>query len=203
MEFMMRKKTLLSVILLIIVATVMTAGVVYYNIFIGRSEKVDQRWAQVDTVLQRRLDLIPNLVKIVKGYAVHERETLAMVMEARARLLNRLSVSEGQAPKSEAELKGIRVALSGMGASLGRLLAIVENYPDLKASQNFRTLQDQLEGTENRIAVERKRYNQAVLIYNRGIRRFPGNLVATLADFEPRIYFEARPEARQGVKAGF
>jgi len=203
MEFMMRKTTLPAIILLVVVATVMTAGTAYYNIFIGRSEKVDQRWAHIDTVLQRRLDLIPNLVDIVKGYAVHERETLAMVMEARSRLRNRLSVSEGKAPKSEAELKEIRVALSGMGASLGRLLAIVENYPDLKASQNFLTLQDQLEGTENRIAVERKRYNDAVLIYNRGIRRFPGNLVAALAGFGPRIYFEARPEARQGVKAEF
>lgn len=197
----MRKTPAFFIFLLIIVTAVTAAGVVYYNIFVGRSEQVDQRWAQVDTVMQRRLDLIPNLVEIVKGYAVHERETLAMVMEARSRMLNSLSAA-GQAPKSEAELNEIRAALAGMGTSLVRLLAVVENYPDLKASQNFRTLQDQLEGTENRIAIERKRYNEAVLIYNRGIRMFPGNLVAAFAGFEPRFYFEARPEASQEVKAG-
>jgi LemA protein len=198
----MRKVTLFSIFLLLI-AAITAVGVVYYNIFIGRSEKVDQRWAQVETVMQRRLDLIPNLVEIVKGYAAHERETLAMVIEARSRLLDSLSASGRQAPESDAELNEIRGALSGMGTSLGRLLAIVENYPDLKASQNFRTLQDQLEGTENRIAIERNRYNQAVLLYNRGIKMFPGNLVAGLAGFEPRIYFEALPEAGQEVKAGF
>jgi len=199
----MRRTIPFFIILLVIVAAITAAGVVHYNIFISRSEKVNQRWAQVDTVLQRRLDLIPNLVEIVKGYAAHEQETLVMVTEARSRLLNRLSASGRQAPQSEAELNEIRVALSGMGTSLGRLLAVVENYPDLKASQNFRTLQDQLEGTENRIAIERKRYNEAVLIYNRGIKMFPGNVVAAFAGFEPRIYFEARPEAGQDVRASF
>lgn len=189
------------VFILIIIGTTAIAGVVYYNIFVSRIEKVNQRWAQVDTVMQRRLDLIPNLVKIVKGYTTHEQETLVMVMKARTRLLDRLSAPGRQAPKSGAELNETRIALTGIGMSVGRLLAVVENYPDLKASQNFRTLQDQLEGTENRIAIERKRYNKAVLMYNRGIKMFPGNLVARLTGFEPRIYFEAHPVASQGVKS--
>lgn len=200
----MQKTIFFSFILLIIISAVIAIiGMFYYNILIGRSEKVDQRWAQVDTVIQRKLDLIPNLVETVKGYASHEKETLLQVMEARSKLLSRLTGSEQRAPQSKTELEEIRLAISGVGASLGRLFAIVENYPDLKASQNFLNLQDQLEGTENRIAVERQRYNEAVMVYNRGIKRFPGNLVAAFFGFEPKPYFEAQPESKEPMKVTF
>lgn len=200
----MQKTIFFSVVLVIIISAVIAAiGMFYYNIIVGRSEKVDQRWAQVDTVLQRKLDLIPNLVETVKGYALHEQETLLNVMEARSNLLNQMTGHARQAPKSEAELENIRLAVSSMGSSLSKLFAIVENYPDLKASQNFLALQDQLEGTENRIAVERQRYNDAVMIYNRGVRRFPGNLVAALFRFEPRLYFDAQPETEEPLKVKF
>jgi LemA protein len=197
----MQKTIFFSIILLLIISAIIAGiGLIYYNIMVGRNEKVNQKWAQVDTVLQRKLDLIPNLVETVKGYAKHEQETLLNVMEARSKLLKKLTGSERQGPKTKEELDEVRLAISSMGASLGRLFAIVENYPDLKASQNFLTLQDQLEGTENRIAVERQRYNEAVMNYNRGIKRFPGNLVAALFRFEDRPYFEVQPEARIPMK---
>lgn len=191
------------VIIILILAVFSVIGVIYYNIIVGRNEQTDQRWAQVGAVMQRKLDLIPNLVETVKGYAKHEKDTFVKVMEARGRLMQRLSGPDEGAPKTREEVEELQRTFSAMGASLGRLFAIVENYPDLKSSQNFLTLQDQLEGTENRITVERKRYNDAVMVYNRGIKRFPGNMVAAFFGFSERMYFEPQPETNEPLKVSF
>ena len=151
-----------------------------YNSLVTAGENIDAAWAEVENNLQRRGDLIPNLVETVKGYASHEKEIFENVAEARTRLAGATSPAEAAA------------ANAGMSSALGRLLAIAENYPDLKANQNFAQLQDELAGAENRIAVARKRYNDAVRNYNVTIKRFPTNLVAGLFGFTPRDeYFEA------------
>lgn len=150
-----------------------------YNTMVTADESIDGSWAQVENVLQRRADLIPNLVSTVKGYAGHEKEIFENVAEARSKLA-------GAATPAAAAM-----ANAGLTSALGRLLAIAEAYPDLKASQNFARLQDELAGSENRIAVERKRYNDAVLLYNAYIKRFPNRFLAGMFGFEQREYFEA------------
>ena len=164
---------------------------------------VDARWSQVETVLQRRLDLIPNLVETVKGYARHEAETLSSVTEARGRMVSALGGLGGKAPAGSSAIREIQIAQQGLGSALGRLLAVVENYPDLKASQNFIGLQDQLEGTENRIAVERMRYNESVRSLNARLRLFPYNVIGTSFGFEPRAYFESDPGAEKSPGVNF
>lgn len=150
-----------------------------YNSLVQSEEDIDQKWSQVENVLQRRADLIPNLVEVVKGYAAHEKEIFADVAEARSRLL------AAKSPSETAE------ANTGMTSALGRLMAISERYPDLKANQNFTQLQDELAGTENRIAVERKRYNDSVGSFNKKIKTFPNNILAGFASLEKHEYFEA------------
>jgi len=162
-----------------------------YNRLVSTSENIDGAWAQVENVLQRRADLIPNLVQTVKGYAAHEKEIFENVAAARGRLAGAVT------PAAAA------VANAGLTSALGRLLAIVENYPDLKANQNFIRLQDELAGSENRIAVERKRYNDAVRVYNTAIKRFPTNFIARSFDFTEREYFEAQEEAQQVPEVEF
>jgi LemA protein len=162
-----------------------------YNSLVTANEQVDAAWAQVQNVLQRRADLVPNLVETVKGYAAHEQEIFTAVAEARSRLA-------GAATPAEAE-----AANAALTSALSRLLAIVENYPDLKANQNFMQLQDELAGTENRIAVERMRYNEVVRALNTAIKRFPSNLVAGLFGFGERQYFEAGAEAQQAPRVQF
>jgi LemA protein len=178
-------------------------AMVFYNGLVKSDEIVDERWSQVETVMQRRLDLIPNLVKTVKGYAAHEKETLTNVMEARAEMFQLMKATAGGAPKTDAAIAGIAAAQASLSSSLGRLLAIAESYPDLKASSNFMALQDQLEGTENRIAVERGRYNDAVKGYNVKTRRFPSNIVAAMFGFAPRAYFESLSNAHEAVEVKF
>lgn len=159
-------------------------GITQYNKIVSYDEQVDASWAQVETVLQRRFDLVPNLVNTVRGYADHEKELLTEVTALRSQWGKAQSVSEKA---------GIASAFQG---ALGRLMVVVERYPDLKANQNFLSLQSQLEGTENRISVERRRYNEAVRNYNTAIKRFPGVMVASLTGFEKRdAYFEAAEEA--------
>ncbi len=159
-----------------------------YNGFIGKEEGVNAAWSNVETQYQRRSDLIPNLVNTVKGYAAHESQTLASVTEARARATS-INLSPGELTPER--LAQYQQAQAEVRTALGRLIAVAESYPDLKANQNFIELQSQLEGTENRIAVARKDFNDAARKYNVAVRRFPSNLVAALFGFDQKPYFEA------------
>lgn len=181
----MKKKGL--IIIAVVVAVVVLLGVSLIstnNNLVTMETKVDAAMANIDTNLQRRADLIPNLVNTVKGYAAHEQEALDSVTSARAQLAGASTVEE----KAEAD--------SALTAALNNLLVIVENYPDLKASANFTQLSDELAGTENRIATARRDYNAAVESYNTAIRKFPGSLVAGLFGFEKRDFFEASANAQ-------
>ncbi len=162
-----------------------------YNKVIGQQEGVDGQWGNVENVYQRRADLIPNLVETVKGYAEHERETLEAVVNARAK-----------ATQVQTELTKFQAAQNELGSALGRLMVVVEKYPDLKANQGFLDLQAQLEGTENRIAVERRRFNELAQAYNTTIRRFPMAMMAGMFGFDKKAYFEAAAgaEAAPAVK---
>ncbi len=177
------------IVLILLVLGGSLAGV--YNRLVTQNEQVSNAWAQVQNVLQRRADLIPNLVETVKGYAAHEKEVFERVAEARSRLAGAASPREAAA------------ANEGLTSALSRLLAIAENYPNLKANENFIRLQDELAGTENRIAVERMRYNEAVRIFNTSIKRFPANLVAALFRFGEKEYFEAEKDAQEAPKVKF
>jgi LemA protein len=159
------------------------------NTLVARELAVRERWAQVQNVYQRRADLVPNLVEVVKGFAAQERAVLEEVTRARASVAG-LAVTPEVVRDPEA-LRKFQEAQAQLDGALGRLLAVVERYPDLKSSQSFLTLQSQLEGTENRIAVERRRYNEAVREYNTAVTRFPGSLVASVRGFSARRYFEA------------
>jgi LemA protein len=175
----------------VLAAAVLLAAVTTYNRLVGAQERVDAGWSQVDNVLQRRADLVPNLVETVRGYAGEEREVFTAVAEARGRLL----AARGPAEAATADQQ--------VTASLGRLLALAEAYPTLRASENFARLQDELAGTENRIAVERMRYNEVARAYNAAIRRFPTRLVATVLGFDRREYFEAAPGQREAPAVRF
>jgi LemA protein len=177
------------VLLVLLIAGMSLTGI--YNRLVTQNEQIDAAWAQVQNVLQRRADLIPNLVETVKGYAAHEKGIFESVAEARGRLAGAATPREAAA------------ANAGLTSALGRLLAIAENYPDLKANENFIRLQDELAGSENRIAVERMRYNEAVRAYNTSIQRFPANLVARLYRFGEREYFEAEEAAKEVPKVKF
>lgn len=187
----------------LVVAGLIAWMMLMYNGLVKREERVDERWAQVETVLQRRLDLVPQLVETVKGYATHERETLLQLTEARARALGTLEGIPADAPTGAGTVEAVGRTQAEVTRQLGRLLALAERYPDLKASGNFLALQDQLEGTENRIAVERQRYNDAVRVYNQRLRIFPANLVGGLFGFAPRAYFESRSGAEEPVEVDF
>ena len=179
-------------IILGIVAVVLIWGVTTYNGLVSKDEKVASAWANVETVYQRRADLIPNLVNTVKGYAAHESKTLADVTEARAKST---SMTIDPSTATPAEMEAWMKAQGEVSSALGRLIAISENYPELKANQNFLELQKQLEGTENRISTERRKYNEEVRGYNAKIRRFPTNLIAGMFGFEKRVMFEAQEGA--------
>jgi len=171
-----------------------------YNKPVTMQETVDAAWAQVQNQYQRRADLIPNLVETVKGYAKHESETLEGVIAARAKATQ---VTLSADKLDEASLKKFQAAQGEVSSALGRLLAVAESYPDLKANQNFMELQAQLEGTENRIAVERRNFNTAVQEYNTYIRRFPNNLFAGMFGFEKKAYFEAEAGAEKAPTVKF
>jgi len=156
---------------------------------VEKQETVTKTWANVETQYQRRADLIPNLVNTVKGYAEHEKSTLTAVVEARAKAT---SVQIDPTNMTAADLQKFDAAQSGLAGALGKLMVVVEKYPDLKANQNFLQLQAQLEGTENRISVARKNYNDVAGDYNTYIKKFPKNFVAGWFDFEPKPYFEAK-----------
>ncbi|PZX47021.1 LemA family protein [Algoriphagus chordae] len=183
------KKFLIPIgILLVLGIFIYTKAVGTYNTFVQTEEVINGQWAQVETQYQRRSDLIPNLVSTVKGYAEFEQSTLTQVIEARAKATS-VNVDAGDlTPEKLAQFQGAQDNLSG---ALGRLLVSVERYPDLKANQNFLELQAQLEGTENRIAVARRDFNQSVQAYNSNLRTFPNNIFAGWYGFEPKGYFEA------------
>ncbi len=163
-----------------------------YNSLVSYDEGIKAAWAQVENVLQRRSDLIPNLVNTVKGYAKHEKEIFENVANARAALLGAKTIDD----KAK--------AAGALDSAIGRLLAIAENYPQLKANENFRALQDELAGTENRIAVERKRYNDIVQAYNTTVRKFPANLIAGMFGFKQKeVYFKAEEKAKQVPEVKF
>ena len=193
-----------KVIVLIAVAVVLLGCLVWvnnaYNSLVTSDENAQSAWSQVENVYQRRADLIPNLVATVKGYAAHESETLESVVAARAKATQ---VTIDPANLSAEEIAKYNEAQGELGNALGKLLMIQENYPDLKANENFRDLQAQLEGTENRIATERMKFNQAVKDYNTLIRRFPNNIFASMFGFEKKGYFEANAGAENAPKVEF
>ena len=183
----MKKTT--TIILIAVIAVLAVWAIGGYNSLVGMDEGVSNQWANVETQYQRRADLIPNLVNTVKGYAAHEQETLQGVIEARSKATQ---IKVDPADLTPEKLAEYQAAQGQLASALGKLLAITENYPDLKANQNFLELQAQLEGTENRINVARKNFNDAARAYNTAIRRFPKNILAGLFGFDKRAYFEAQ-----------
>ena len=190
--------------LLVVVGLVVALGIWMVsarNGLVTQEERVRQAWSQVENVYQRRMDLIPNLVETVKGAANFEAKTFTDVAEARAKAGQvRISAEDLDDPE---KLRQFEEAQRQLGSGLSRLLATAEAYPDLKANANFRDLQAQLEGTENRIAVERKRFNDVVAEYNVQIRRFPGSLAAGFFGFQQKAYFQATEGAQQAPKVTF
>jgi len=187
----MKKGTIVLIVVAVIALVLVSSVIGRYNQLVELEETVDARWAQVENQLQRRADLIPNLVNTVKGYASHEEKVFADVADARARLLGATT------PESQME------ANRGLDAALGRLLAISEAYPELKADTSFIRLQDELAGTENRIATERMRFNESVQTWNTTIRRFPMNMVAGILGKQTKSFFEAAPSALEVPQVNF
>ena len=186
------KKT--GIIIAIIVGVILIWGIGTYNGFVKKQEAMTTAWGQVENVYQRRADLVPNLVALVKNYAEYEQGTLIAVTEARAKAAATTVNSENF---DEKEFANFESAQDELGNSLNRLIVSVENYPDLKANEEYLTLQAQLAGCENRIQTERQRFNEAAKAYNQSVRRFPSNLIANLFGFEKRPYFEAEAGAER------
>ncbi len=191
----MKKGCLIALIVAVVVILIVGIGMYSYikntyNNMVTLEENVTQKWAQVENVYQRRADLIPNLVEVVKGYAGHERETLEAVVNARSKVGGQINVGPEMLnnPEAFAQFQQSQGALT---SALQRLMVVVERYPDLKADQRFADLQVQLEGTENRISVERGRFNEAVQGFNTTIRQFPTNIIAGFFGFEQKVYFKA------------
>lgn len=178
----------IKISILVVVGILVVWGWTTYNKFITKQEDMTKAWSQVENVYQRRADLVPNLVALVKNYTQHEQNTLIAVTEARARAA---AVKVNTDEFDDLEFASFESAQQELGNSINRLLIEVENYPDLKASDNYLTLQAQLAGCENRILTERERFNETAKDYNQSIRKFPGNLIANLCGFEKRPYFEA------------
>lgn len=191
-------------IVLIVVALVLVGGCSYvkgkYNGMVNKDEAVKTAWSQVENVYQRRADLIPNLVNTVKGYAAHEQGTFTAVIEARAKAT---SITIDPSKATPDQLKAFSNAQGELSSALARLMVVVEQYPNLKANENFMALQSQLEGTENRIAIERKRFNETAQGYNTYIRQFPNNIFAGMFGFQSRAYFEAEEGANKAPKVEF
>lgn len=184
----------------IILGVIVLWGIGAYNGMVNKEQEVSRTWADVESDYQRRMDLIPNLVNTVKGYANFEQETLTKVIEARASA-TQVKIDAGNLTPQN--LAAFQQAQNGLSSSLGRLLAVAENYPDLKANQNFLDLQAQLEGTENRISVARKRFNEAVGVFNTAIKRFPGNIIAMIGGFKEKGFFKAADGADKAPEVKF
>lgn len=194
------KKNKGLIITVVVIVLVAIWGISSYNGLVSMDENVSNSWANVETQYQRRSDLIPNLVNTVKGYAKHESETLESVMAARSQATQVKIDPSNCTPQ---QLAAYQKAQGDVTTALGKLLAITENYPDLKANQNFLELQSQLEGTENRINVARKDFNDTAKKYNTSLRRFPRNIIASMFGFEKRNYFEAEAGAEKAPKVEF
>ena len=186
------KKT--GIIIAIVVGVVLLWGIGAYNGLVTKQQEVDAAWSQVENVYQRRADLVPNLVAVVKNYAEYEQGTILAVTEARAKAAATTVNIENS---TESDLQQFEATQNALGQSMNRLLVAVENYPDLKASDNYQALQTQLTGCENRILTERQRFNEAAQVYNASLRKFPNDLIANLFGFEKRPYFEAEAGAEQ------
>lgn len=195
---MFKNKTLWIIIAVVLVLFFWVRGV--YNSMVTQDESVKTAWSQVENQYQRRLDLIPNLVNTVKGYASHERATLEGVINARA---NATKTTIDPTNLNEETMKQFQAAQGELSSALSRLMVVVERYPDLKANQNFMELQAQLEGTENRISVERKRFNEVAQNYNTNIRSFPTNILAGMFGFQPKAYFAAESGAEKAQPLNF
>lgn len=188
--------------LVIAVILLISAVVASYNGLVGQSQNVDAKWAQVQTVYQRRADLIPNLVNTVAGAANFEKSTLTAITDARASV-GRVQLDPSKAPQDAAQLAQYQAAQSQISSALSRLLVVSENYPDLKSNTNFRDLQAQIEGTENRISVARQDFNTAVQSYNTSIRTFPNVLLAGMLGFSTKPYFQADAASQAAPKVNF
>ena len=193
----MKKST---IIIIAVAALVAVWGISSYNGLVSMDEGVQTKWADVETQYQRRADLIPNLVNTVKGYAAHESETLQAVVDARAKAT---SVNIDPSNMSAEQIANFQKAQDGVSSALSRLLVTVEKYPDLKANENFKELQVQLEGTENRISVARRDYNESARKYNTTLRSFPKNILAGMFGFEKKAYFEAQEGSEQAPTVQF
>ncbi len=195
----MKKGTVILITCLAIAAIIAVWGIKEYNNLVVAEESVTTAWSNVESQYQRRADLIPNLVNTVKGYASHEQETLDAVISARAKAMQ-TNISDDL---SQENIQKFQAAQNELGNALGRLIAIRESYPDLKANQNFMQLQEQLEGTENRIQVERQKFNETVKSYNIHIRRFPTNIVAGMFNFDAKSAFTSDPNAENAPSVEF
>lgn len=188
------------IIIIAVIAVIAIYGVSSYNSMVSQEEAVGTAWSNVENQYQRRADLIPNLVNTVKGYAAHEKETFDAVVSARAKATQTTVSIDDLTPE---KMEAYQRAQGEVGSALSRLLAVTENYPELKANENFQTLQAQLEGTENRISVERRNFNDMARAYNTSIRRFPKNIFAGMFGFEKRPYFEAQEGAEKAPEVKF
>lgn len=193
----MKKSTIIVIVVIVLIAI---WGITSYNGMVKMDESVSTAWSNVENQYQRRSDLIPNLVNTVKGYASHEKETFQAVVDARSKATQMQISADDLTPE---KMQAYQKAQGEVGSALSRLLAITEAYPDLKANENFKELQAQLEGTENRINVARKNFNDAAQAYNTSIRRFPKSIFASVFGFEKRTYFEAAEGTEKAPEVKF
>jgi len=196
----MKRNWIIIIVILLLVFIVYGWVKGTYNDMITQSEIVDKQWADVENVYQRRADLIPNLVATVKGYAEHEKETLEGVVNARAKATSTTINADNLTPQ---KIASFQKAQDGLSSALSKLMDVVERYPDLKANTNFLELQAQLEGTENRIAVERRKFNEAARSYNTSIKLFPKNMIANMFGFEKQPYFKLQEGSAEAPKVEF
>ena len=195
------KKSWITIIVIAVIAIFFYSSIKgTYNKMVAMDEAVVSQWAQVENVYQRRADLIPNLVNTVKGYAAHEQETLTGVVEARAKAT---STTIDPTNLTAENIQAFQQAQGGLSSAFSKLMVVVERYPDLKANQNFLELQSQLEGTENRITVERQKFNNSAQVFNTFIKQFPKNIYANMFDFEEKAYFKAQENASEAPKVEF
>jgi len=196
----MKKSWIIIIVIVVVLIGLYSMFKGTYNNMVTKSEGVDAQWSQVENVYQRRADLIPNLVNTVKGYATHEKETLEGVVEARAKATSVNIDASNLTPQS---MQAFQQAQDGLSGALSKLMVVVEKYPDLKANQNFLDLQAQLEGTENRIAVERKKFNETVRVYNTYIKTFPNNIFAGMFGFAQKPYFKSAQGSEKAPEVKF